>query len=385
MAETDAESEARGALARFAASFSVVGVVGALLFFLGSLTPSLIPRTWPYQAVASGLSMICGYAVGTLTGWLFRTLGVRPSWSPRVRSFAWSLFAGVGLGSVVGVMVLSVRWQDELRELFGMPKVEPVYALVVVVAVVIALVVLLLGRAVLWVVRKVGVFLDRWLPAAVAHVLAAVVVVGVLVLLVNGTLVSAAMDALNRAYSAADEGTPAGVTPSAAPQRSGSPQSEVTWESLGRQGRVFVSGGPSQHDLITFAGQRGLDRQVQAPIRVYAGLDSAAESPAAAPSDAAADGSGAPEAEAETELAAAAQLVVDELDRTGAWDREVLVVTTTTGTGWVDPSMADSIELMYGGDTAIAAMQYSYLPSWIGFVVDRATPPAAGKALFDAV
>ncbi|MBU4214906.1 MAG: alpha/beta-hydrolase family protein, partial [Actinobacteria bacterium] len=62
-----------------------------------------------------------------------------------------------------------------------------------------------------------------------------------------------------------------------------------------------------------------------------------------------------------------------------------LVVTTTTGTGWVDPSSARALELLWGGDTAIAAMQYSYLPSWVSFVGDRSTPGEAGVALLDAV
>ena len=97
------------------------------------------------------------------------------------------------------------------------------------------------------------------------------------------------------------------------------------------------------------------------PIRVYGGLNP--------------DG----------DLDATAADVVAELDRTNAWDRSILVVATTTGTGWIDPGMSDSLEFMHGGDTAIATMQYSYLPSWISFIGDRSTPPAAGKALFEAV
>ena len=42
-----------------------------------------------------------------------------------------------------------------------------------------------------------------------------------------------------------------------------------------------------------------------------------------------------------------------------------------TGTGWVDSDVTDSLEYMYAGDTALVSMQYSYLPSWISFMVDR--------------
>ncbi len=89
------------------------------------------------------------------------------------------------------------------------------------------------------------------------------------------------------------------------------------------------------------------------PIRVYAGLE--------------ADGTTDEQV----------QLILDELDRTKAWEREILVVAGTTGTGWVNPFAADSIEMIYNGNSAIAAIQYSFLPSWISFLVDgsAAKPP----------
>jgi len=44
-----------------------------------------------------------------------------------------------------------------------------------------------------------------------------------------------------------------------------------------------------------------------------------------------------------------------------------------------------ALEYMYAGDTAVAAMQYSYLPSWLSFVVDNDRARESGSALFDAV
>jgi uncharacterized membrane protein len=58
---------------------------------------------------------------------------------------------------------------------------------------------------------------------------------------------------------------------------------------------------------------------------------------------------------------------------------------TTTGTGWVDPAASDSLEYEFNGDTAMVAMQYSYLPSWMSFLVDQVKARDAGRALFDAV
>jgi len=40
---------------------------------------------------------------------------------------------------------------------------------------------------------------------------------------------------------------------------------------------------------------------------------------------------------------------------------------------------------MYNGDTAIVSMQYSFLPSWISFLVDKENARQAGQALFEAV
>jgi uncharacterized membrane protein len=76
---------------------------------------------------------------------------------------------------------------------------------------------------------------------------------------------------------------------------------------------------------------------------------------------------------------------VRELERTGAFTREVLVVYTATGTGWINPRASAAIEYLYRGDTAQVSMQYSYLPSWMSFLVDQTKAGEAGDALIDAV
>ena len=45
----------------------------------------------------------------------------------------------------------------------------------------------------------------------------------------------------------------------------------------------------------------------------------------------------------------------------------------------------DSVEYLVGGDSAAVAMQYSYLPSWMSYLVDKARAREAGRELFDAV
>ena len=60
-------------------------------------------------------------------------------------------------------------------------------------------------------------------------------------------------------------------------------------------------------------------------------------------------------------------------------------MTTTTGTGWVDPDAATALEQIHRGDTAIATIQYSFLPSWIAFLVDPTAAAPAGSVLFNAI
>ncbi len=78
-------------------------------------------------------------------------------------------------------------------------------------------------------------------------------------------------------------------------------------------------------------------------------------------------------------------VLIRELDRTGAFDRKVLVIVPTTGTGWINPVAARSIETMYNGDTAMVGVQYSYLPSWISFLGDRDKSIESGRLLIDRV
>ena len=40
---------------------------------------------------------------------------------------------------------------------------------------------------------------------------------------------------------------------------------------------------------------------------------------------------------------------------------------------------------MYNGDSALVSMQYSFLPSWLSFLVDKENARQAGQALFEAV
>ncbi|MEV0680087.1 alpha/beta-hydrolase family protein [Actinosynnema sp. NPDC050436] len=347
----------RHALVRYRRSLSSVGLVFALVFFAWSMTPSLLPRAWYLQGVATGICAATGYLLGVGVARLVRRIGYHPDWSPLAR-----YRGNVALGAVTCVYVpvalgLGAHWQEQVRRLVGVQADEEYYyGLVLAIALLVAVALREVGRLLRLASRRVGAWGSRYVPARIAR-LAGVVVVAVLtVLVVNGGLVTGFLAVVNSIAAQADRGDFPGVVRPTAAERSGSPGSLVRWESLGKEGRAFVAGGPGADQLAAFSG-----RPARTPVRVYGGLSSAGS------------------------LRDVAALVVAELERTGAFDREVLAVATTTGTGWVDPAIAEALEYVEGGDTAIAALQYSYLPSWAAFVADRNSPRAAGRELFDQV
>ena len=341
---------------RYVARFSSAGLTTALIFYCLSLTPSLLPRAWYLQAVMSAVTALIGYGIGALIGWLLRSLiPWRPE--PAVRRAGWWALAAAAVVLIPLFSVLGAQWQHQIRELTEVSEENGAdYILVAVVTVVIAAALLGLARAVKSLVRLVARWLGRYIPPRTAVAAAIVVVIVVLGFLVTGVLPRVAGAAADSVFGGADSGTAAGIAEPASALRSGSPQSLVPWSTLGRQGRTFVDTGPTTKEIGAFTGTTAME-----PIRVYVGLKSA-------PS-----------------IAAESALAVRELERTGAFDRKVLVVATTTGTGWLNPAMIDPLEYMEGGDTAVAAIQYSYLPSWIAFIADKAPAQEAGRDLFDAV
>lgn len=334
-----------------------VGVAFALMFFAWSMTPSLLPRVWYLQGVASGISLASGYALGCLVAWVVRRCGVHPRWSARTRRIGWWVLAVVAAITVPVFLVLGSRWQEVIRDLVGVPRAERAfYLLVLVVALIVASVLLLAARAIRAATAALTRFGGRWVPAPVARVAAVVVVVVLVVVAFEGALYQGLLGVAEESAKAADHGTAEGVAQPQLPERSGSPASGEPWDSLGKEGRTFVAGGPTVEQIGVVTGAPALT-----PIRVYAGRESA------------------------DTIAGIAARVVGELERTNAFDRKVLAVVTTTGRGWVNGNVAAAFEYVNGGDSAIAAMQYSYLPSPLAFVADRESPQEAGRALFEAV
>jgi uncharacterized membrane protein len=335
--------------------YTLPGLAGALLFLCLSLTPSLLPRTGLTQGLISGITAAFGYGVGVLAAYVWQAFANREPWPTRRRS--WLIFAGIAVVAYVAATVFGRYWQARIRELMDAPPDSALSLIVVpVVAAVVFVLLIALFRALRRLYRWIAILLNRWVGERAARAVGwAVVVVGV-ALLLNGVVLDQLVAAADKTFSLRNGITKEGVVQPTVAERSGGPESLVAWDSLGREGRNFVATGPSADEIAEFTGSTALE-----PIRAYAGLDSA------------------PTTEQR------AQLAVDDLVRAGGFERGLLVVLTTTGSGWVDPGAVNSVEHMVGGDSATVAMQYSYLPSWMSYLVDQERAREAGRELFDAV
>ena len=175
--------------------------------------------------------------------------------------------------------------------------------------------------------------------------------------LLNGVVVRFAMSALNKTFAAVNDEIDPDIPAPTTPLRSGGPESLVSWESLGHQGRIFVAAGPTVEELSKFNGSPAIE-----PIRAYAGLNSA-------------DGIKA------TAAAGRPRSCSARADWTARWSPSP---PRPAPAGSTRPRPT-ALEYMYNGDTAIVSMQYSFLPSWLSFLVDKENARQAGQALFEAV
>ncbi|MGD9622538.1 MAG: alpha/beta hydrolase [Mycolicibacterium sp.] len=339
------------------------GVALGALFFCLSLTPSLLPRDWLFQGLIGGITAAIGYGIGVLLAKMARQFVLKPPrrWPPAPRVlYAMKATTVVASGSACVLMLIpAASWQHQVSALMGMESPSTVgYLRTLIVAVATAGAGIAVARMLLDIIKTMAHFLiRRWsVSDEVALFIGTAIVVVLVITLTNGVLLRGFLEGANRVFQPQNSATRAGVVQPQQPEKSGSPASFASWDSLGYQGRNFVASGPDADELARING-----RPAKEPIRVYVGLQSA-----------------------DTDEARMA-LLLSELERSGAFDREVLVIVPTTGTGWINPIASRSLELMYNGDTAIVGSQYSYLPSWISFLGDQEKSIAAGRMMIDAV
>jgi len=251
----------------------------------------------------------------------------------------------------------AAAWQNEVRTRMHMPPAETANLLKVsLVAAIVAVLLVLLARLLIGGIRGASSVVYRWVPRRIAALLGAAIFAVLLVTVVNGTLVSATIGAIDRAQALVDVTNPPGAFVPTVPTRSGGRGSQIAWQDLGRAGKRFVTEGPRKADIEAFTGRPALE-----PIRVYAGLRSA----------------GSPEDQA--------QLALADLIRMGAFSRSILVIATPTGTGWVDNNGIAPLEYMHDGDVATVAVQYSYLQSPLSLILEPGRPRKSAAAVFRVI
>lgn len=336
--------------------FRLSGLLGALVFFCLAMTPSLLPRPTLFMGIIAGIATAIGYGFGLIFSLFIRVL-FGSSLKHEHRRHLWIFFYIASPFAVILMSILGSSWQNQVRLLVGETKLKGSDILqIAIITVVTFLVTLGISRLVRYVYglsrRRLTFKLPRWIGVSASLVL--IVLVGGLILkdVAYDNLVGLARDV----YSKQNEQIPLNVNQPNSSNRSGSPDSLVSWPSIGAQGQRFVSGGPTTDELSQWSGKKPMEQ-----IRVYVGVNTA------------------------NTAQSRADIALKELIRTKAFDRKYLIVATPTGTGLIEPQSADAMAYLTNGNSAIVATQYSYLPSWISFIVDKDNARESGKTLYDTV
>ena len=350
---------ARAEADRFGLSWT--GLLFGAAYFIIALSPSLLPRTWLYQGLVSGICGAAGYGLGALLAWLARgisqLLGLRIIIGEEQGHWLRVVWVVLLAAAFVWAVIANVRSQAVTAGVVHLAPLSPldwVGALALAVVVWIGLVAA--GRGTRRLTQRLEHRAAKVLPTAAATALAVVVVLFVAAWFTDSIIMQRGVELFGRYSAHLNAQSPEGRSPPTSPLISGGPGSPETYSTLGNQGQVFVTQTLTPAQITAATGEPAIQ-----PIRVYAGVHDAES------------------------IEQTADRVVAELHRTGGFDRKVLAVITATGNGWVNDWSSQSIEYLTNGNSAIASMQYSYLPSALELLTDRATPREAGRALFDKV
>ena len=341
---------------------SLIGVVGALLMYGVSVSPSLLARSWQWHAVASGVLSAVGYIVGLTIQRFYALvvprLGVEIT-APQSVSIA---FRAVLL---LGFFLWFLRWllqsyreRKRANHLVGMRgETLGEYLLGTFCAFILMLALLGIAWGLQWIGRAIVSVLSQWMHMVFALALSLLILVVIVYALTSQVLLKLGINFFTRHARKMNNRTAKGIVQPQVPERSGSPQSRSSWHAVGGQGRVFLGRGPSRADIEAVTGCSAME-----PIRVYAGMPEEGQS-----------------------LQSAADLVVEELHRTGAFDRALILIATSTGSGWVDEWQVQPLEYLTRGNCATASMQYSFVPSSINFLTDLDVSEEAAVILFETI
>jgi uncharacterized membrane protein len=332
---------------------SIVGLLFGTIFFAFSLTPSLLPRPFLIQGVISGISLVAGYGLGVAFLFLWKYLQF-PLAKGRGASAATVILSIISMLIAVSFLWQAAKGQNSIRELMGMGEIPGAHpAMIGLVAIGVFFVLLGLARLFRWVFRRFSQWLHRFVPSRISNLVGITAAILLFWTIIDGVLFASLLRVADRSFQQLDALIEYDLPQPVRVEQTGSSASLVNWKDLGRQGRRFVSGGPTAEDLTSFFGA-----PAPSPIRVYVGLNSAET-----PED-------------------RARLALEELKRAGGFERSILLLATPTGTGWLDPGSQDTVEYLHRGDIATVAAQYSYLNSPLSLLTQAAYGAEMARVLF---
>ncbi len=122
------------------------------------------------------------------------------------------------------------------------------------------------------------------------------------------------------------------------PLLSGSSESLSNFAEIGLQGRRYVTDVVTPGMIEDVMGEPAAAH----PIRTYVGFNSIP-----------------------LYQAGRAEMALEEMERSGAFDRKYLMLISPAGTGWLDQTVVEAAEFLARGDIASCAIQYGRYPSFL--------------------
>lgn len=137
-----------------------------------------------------------------------------------------------------------------------------------------------------------------------------------------------------RVLHADDVVEPAYPEPPTSEHVTAGPNSAVSFDAIGKEGRRFVLMALTPDEITAVMGEPAI-----APVRAVAGYGAA------------------------TGIVERARVALAELERLGGLSRSLIIVAAPTGVGYVNYSFAEAVEYLTRGDCAILVPQYDLVPS----------------------
>ncbi len=334
------------------------GLVGAVVFFALTMTPTLIPRSWQLQGLLAGLTAAIGYGLGSFILKIVRGYVSKIEPDELKKKRLWQVLYIAGPILVIASVLAGEHWDKQLRQLMTMDYREPWQVVtMVILSVVFAVILIGVGRGVKGFFHFLDLLAKKIMPPKVAKIVGFSLAAGFVIYVILGGLAQNIFSAIDYAASIKNDTVQTDLAIPTTPLRSGSPESYISWEQLGAKGREFIAGGPSVDEINSFSNRK----TAVEPIRIYGGLRYA------------------------DTLDERIDLILKELERTDAYARKAIFIQTPSGNGEIPPVNADAPEYILDGDTAQVALQYSYAPSATTMLTNPGVGNEAGEKIVNAI